>query len=112
MRTVFVLPLGGLIVVTLMGCHLRAGFGPPPAAPPSVGRTIIRDTVESKDGSKTVTEKNVTITSYEDGRSTTEETNARTVTNPEGIESRTSSHRTTETSANGSVTTSSSSSGN
>jgi len=113
MRTFAATPLGGLFAFALLGCHLRAGFGPPPPAPPGVERTIIRDTVESKDGSKTVTESDTTRTIYGDGRSTTSVTNKHRVIGVDGVESQTSSQSNSENSANGSVTSSSStSSGN
>lgn len=91
----------------LAGCHFRAGLGP---APSSVDHSLIRDTVEAKDGGKTINETDKTTTNYEGGRSATVETVNKTVIQPDGTSSKTSTQTTTNRSSNGSTSTSSTSS--
>jgi hypothetical protein len=99
-----------LFLLALAGCHFRAGFGPPPQGPPSVDHSVIRDTVEASDGTKTVNENDTTTTKFDDGRSSTLERVNVFVTQPNGSTSRNTTETKTERSANGSVSTSSSSS--
>jgi hypothetical protein len=102
-----------LALVGLAGCHFRAGLGPAPCGPPSVEHSIVRDTLEARDGSKKVNETDKTTTTFDDGRSTTLETVNLSVTQPDGSTSRNTTQTKTDRSSNGSVsTTSSSSSGN
>jgi hypothetical protein len=102
-----------LFVLALAGCHFSAGFGPPPQGPPAVDHSVIRDTVEARDGTKTVNENDTTTTKFDDGSSTTLEKVNLVVTRPDGTSSRNTTETKTERSANGSVSTSStSSSGN
>lgn len=99
-----------LLWVSLAGCHFRAGLGPPPHGAPSVDHSVIRDTVEGKDGVRNTTETDKTTTTFDDGRSTTLETVNVIVTQPDGATSRSSTQTTTERSPNGSVSSSSSTS--
>jgi len=99
-----------LLLLALAGCHFRAGCGPSPQGPPSVDHSIFRDTVEARDGSKTVNENDTTTTKFDDGRSTTLEKVNVVVTRPDGSTSRNTTETKTDRSANGSISTSSSSS--
>ena len=102
-----------LALLSLVGCHFRAGFGPAPSSPPSIEHSLIRDTTESKEGGKKINETDRTTSTFQDGRSTTLETVNVTVTEPDGSTSRKTTQTKTDRSSNGTVSTmSSSSSGN
>ena len=94
----------------LVGCHFRAGFGPAPVGPPSIEHSIVRDTIENKEGVKTINETEKTTTTYEGGRSNTLETLNSSVTQPDGSTSKTTTQTKTDRTSNGSVTSTSSSS--
>ena len=94
----------------LVGCHLRAGFGPPPVGAPSIEHSFVRDTIENKEGGKTINETEKTTTTYDGGRSNTLETLNFTVTQPDGSTSKTTSQTKTDRTSNGVVSSTSSSS--
>ena len=100
---------GAVTFLALAGCHFQAGFGPAPVGPPSIDHSVIRDTVEARDGTRTVNETDTTTTKFDDGRSTTLEKVNVTVTQPDGSVSHNLTETKTERTANGSVTSSSSS---
>ena len=94
-------------LLSVVGCHFRAGFGPVPAGRPSVEHSLVRDTVENKEGVKTINETDKTTTTFDGGRSNTLETVNFTVTQPDGSTSRTTTQTKTDRSSNGTLSTSS-----
>ena len=94
----------------LVGCHFRAGFGPAPVGPPSIKHSLVRDTIENREGAKTINETEKTTTTYDGGRSNTLETLNFTVTQPDGSTSKTTTQTKTDRTSNGVVSSTSSTS--
>ena len=101
-----------LLLVGTVGCHFQAGFGTKAKEQSSTERDRDEKTVVNADGTSTTTETVVETVSFSDGSSTTVSTTTRTAKDKSGKEtSRATSTTTTEKTANGSVTSSSRSSG-